>query len=81
MFSFDEQKNVIRDKPADNATSLGYENSGNDYSFLIEDIQGDWIRIGCAELCGSGCDSGKKYNGWIRWRKGDKLLITLAYAC
>lgn len=81
MIDFDVKINPIRAKILDNSKSLGYENSGEDYIYVISEIVGDWAKIECAEICDYPCSSGKKYDGWIKWKAGNKLLIRLLYSC
>lgn len=81
MIDFNVKINPIRAEMLDNSKSLGYENSGEDYIFVISEIVGDWVKIECAEICDYPCSSGKKYDGWIKWKGGNKLLIRLLYSC
>jgi hypothetical protein len=81
IIDFDINLNSIKKTASENALSVGYENSGEDYIFVISEIQGDWIKIECAEICGFTCASGKKYNGWVKWKEGQKILIKLLYSC
>lgn len=81
MIDFNVKINHIRAEMLDNSKSLGYENSGEDYIFVISEIVGDWVKIECAEICDYPCSSGKKYDGWIKWKDGNKLLIRLLYSC
>lgn len=81
MIDFNVKINPIRAEIIDNSKSLGYENSGEDYIFVISEIVGDWVKIECAEICDYPCSSGKKYDGWIKWKAGNKLLIRLLYSC
>jgi hypothetical protein len=81
MIDFDVKNNPIREKMLDSSKSVGYEKSGEDYVFVISEIVGEWVKIECAEICDYPCNSGKKYDGWIKWKEGDKLLIRLLYSC
>lgn len=79
MVIFNKHTNSIRKYNNDNAVSMGYENSKDEYVFIISDIKGEWIKIECIDICGFACDS--RYNGWIRWKKDNMLLIKFAYVC
>jgi hypothetical protein len=81
MIDFNVKNNPIRFTKSNSSKSIGYENSEQDYVFVINEISGDWIKIECAEICDYPCSSGKKYDGWIKWKSGDKLLIRLLYSC
>ena len=81
MIDFNCEINPIRATMHDNSNSLGYENSGENYIFVISEIVGDWIKIECADICEFPCNSGNKYDGWIKWKNSNKLLIQLLYAC
>jgi len=81
MIDFNVKINPIMAEVLDNSKSLGYENSGEDYIYVISEIVGDWVKIECAEICDYPCSSGKEYDGWIKWKAGDKLLIRLLYSC
>lgn len=81
MIDFNVKINPIRAEVLDNSKSLGFENSGEDYIYVIREIVGDWVKIECAEICDYPCSSEKKYDGWIKWKAGNKLLIRLLYSC
>lgn len=80
MVDFNPRLNPMHESKLDNSGVITYE-SDEDVVFIISEISGDWIKIECAERCGFSCPVGKKITGWIKWRKGSKLLIRLAYSC
>lgn len=81
MIDFDVKTNPIRVSKSEQSKSVGFESSGNDYIFVITEIAGDWIKVECSDICENPCDDGKKYDGWIKWKDNNKLLIRLLYAC
>lgn len=81
MIDFNKKSNVIRVKPDEQSLSLNYESTEDDLIFVITDIKGDWVKIECSEICDCSCSSGKKYDGWIKWKKQNKLTIRLLYSC
>jgi hypothetical protein len=81
MIDFNKRDNPIRKKMDVNSESLEYEDSKEEYIFVVSGIEGDWIKIECSDICEYPCDSGKKYDGWIKWKKGNQLLINLLYSC
>ena len=69
-----DPKQKIRSLPNENADEIIYQ--GRD-CFQVKSMQGDWIEISTADHCDEN-DTGAKTkirSGWIRWRKGNKLLI------
>jgi len=81
MIDFNKRTNIIREKPGEKFKSLNYESSENDLIFIIKEIKGNWVKIECSEICDCNCNSGKKYDGWIKWKNQDKLIIRLLYSC
>lgn len=79
MIDLNQLKNIIRASPSEAGTSMGLENATEDIIFIATKIQGEWLYIESESDC--GFEKNSIYNGWIRWRNGEKMLITLAYAC
>ncbi|RYU95581.1 hypothetical protein [Emticicia agri] len=79
MIDFHTKKDIIRVSPIEDSKSLGYENSEEELFFVATEIKGDWIYIESKAICGFSQNA--QYNGWLRWKKEGKLLITFAYAC
>jgi hypothetical protein len=69
-----DQRQRIRTLPNDNSEEINYE--GQD-CFQVKSMKGDWIEIFSADYCDeSYTDSKTKIkSGWIKWRKGNQLLI------
>lgn len=62
----------IKTSPSDNATDVEYE--GED-CFKVKSLKGDWIEIFTPKHCDHyGAKTAIK-SAWIKWKKGDKLLI------
>lgn len=51
----------------------------NDYFFKVVKIKGDWAKIQCNDDC-KECDKGN-LEGWIKWKDGNKLLVSLGIIC
>lgn len=81
VVDFNVKDNFIRKANSDNSPSIGYEYSEESVTFSISEIKGDWIKIECVDFCDTPCKFEEKYNGWIKWKKGNDLLIRLLYAC
>lgn len=79
MIDFNQQKNIIRSSPSEAGTSMRLENSTEDIIFIVTKIQGEWLYIESESVC--GFEKNSKYNGWIRWKNGENILIRFAYAC
>jgi len=69
----DEQQK-IRSLPTDNSEEIKYQ--GQD-CFQVKSMNGDWIEIFTAVYCEESYTGSKTKikSGWIKWRKGNKLLI------
>lgn len=69
-----DQNQKIRKQPSDSSEELKY--SGSD-CFQVKSMNGDWIEIYTAEYCDDSYTNSKTKikSGWIKWRKGNKLLI------
>lgn len=69
--SFPQQ---IRTEPTDNSQKLKYQ--GTD-CFVVKSMNGDWIEITTPEYCDENFTDSKTpvKSGWIKWRKGNELMI------
>lgn len=74
--SFNPESNPLREKPSEEADII-YKY--NDYFFKGIEIKGDWIKIECNSDC-KECDKGD-LTSWIRWREGEKLLVSIGIIC
>jgi hypothetical protein len=52
----------------------------SDVIYKAIEVNGDWIKVRCESKC-HDCKNTKKNNGWIRWKRGDILLVDLYYVC
>lgn len=53
-----------------------FENSDDDFlPFVVSDVRGGWIKLQKGFALES--DTSKNYNGWTRWRIGDRVLIDI----
>lgn len=71
--------NPLREFSSDTSeiiSNLDYEN----LNFVVFDVKEDWIYVECDINC-EGCPGGQLVKGWIRWRKGNKLIVKLHYVC
>lgn len=72
--------NPLRSSPSETASEI----KGLDYkqlSFKCVEIVGDWVKVACNVEC-EGCPEGETdITGWVRWRKGGKIIIKQHYAC
>jgi hypothetical protein len=66
----------LRTSPNDSAGSV---TPFNNFVLKAVEMRGDWIRV----ICDSNCSSCYSTNitGWLRWRRGEKLLISLGSLC
>ena len=64
----------IRKEPNDNSPEIKYQ--GTD-CFIVESLEGDWIEISTPDYCDENFTDSKTpiKSGWIKWRKGDELII------
>lgn len=74
--SFNPESNPLREAPSEEA-SITYKY--NDYFFKGVEVQGDWMKIRCNSDC-KECDKGD-LTGWIKWKEGDKLLVSIGIIC
>ncbi len=80
MIDFNSIKNPLREINLDNGKLVLYE-SNDDIIFTIDSISEDWVKIICTERCDFRCPEKQTITGWIRWRKGTKMLVHLMYSC
>lgn len=81
---FDPEKNPLRKEPGGEADTVEY---GKVAIFKAERTDGDWLEVSWTDAKGEGPESSNseanslegKRTGWVRWRKGTKLLIALYY--
>jgi hypothetical protein len=66
---FDEDKNPVKQ---DTTTQKRAVYGNNVEFFFPVKIQGDWLQV-------KWDDNTKQKNGWIKWRKGNTLLVYLNY--
>jgi hypothetical protein len=74
MFGVDrlaDNKQKIRKQPSDTAEEMKYE--GRD-CFKVKSLRGDWIEIFSTDR-NDGKNRNKIKSGWIKWRRGDELMI------
>lgn len=68
---FDEKKNPVKEKPEENAAAVKFE-ANEDRLFHPVSISGDWLQLSTEEK------SGEK-KGWIRWKRGNRVLVEWFY--
>jgi hypothetical protein len=71
---FDRSTNPLRKSPSDKAEDIN-NNKQTTYKIWSAEkisIKGDWIEIKIEDT---------EETGWIRWRKGNQILIRMYYAC
>jgi hypothetical protein len=59
----------IKREPTDNSPEIQYQ--GTD-CFVVKSMKGDWIEITTPDYCDSKTPI---KSGWIKWRKGNELII------
>ncbi len=80
MFSIDrlpDEKQEIRVQPTDASAKIQYEGR---HCFIVKSVKGDWIEIATEGHCATEKVTQIK-SGWIRWRRGEKLLIKCYPTC
>ncbi len=73
---------VVKKEPNEHAKTIATKLDKTS-SFCAYEVKGDWVKIGfsCSEelTCNKQSKSCKeKISGWIRWRKGNELLVQIA---
>lgn len=81
IIGFNDKTNPVKKTPTNNSEVVGFDSKKSDQTFKINSISGDWLKIECAEICEIPCSSGSKYNGWIKWKLDNKLLIRFLFSC
>ena len=77
MFGVERLSNYpqkIRTEPSENSQEIEYQ--GTD-CFVVKSMKGDWIEITTPDYCDENFTDSKTpiKSGWIKWRKGDELII------
>ena len=66
---------VIYDLPGGKAI---FENKDQTFlPFAVTEVKGDWIKVKKGFGRESNFDTGRNYDGWIKWREGTTLLIDI----
>ncbi|WP_020570188.1 hypothetical protein [Neolewinella persica] len=73
VYPLDHEKNPVRIKPQDNASEVS--SISRDDFLLPDKVVGDWIHVNAM----TEGDSEHGFDGWLRWRRGDRLLIGWDY--
>ncbi|MEQ8576880.1 MAG: hypothetical protein RIB63_22630 [Fulvivirga sp.] len=73
---FDPLKNPLRESP-DEQSEIVYKY--NDYFFKAVEIRGDWVKLKCDGDC-KPCDNGELV-GWVKWKEGTTILLSIGYIC
>jgi len=65
----------IRTEPDEKSQEIEYQ--GTD-CFVVKSMKGDWIEITTPNYCDENFTDSKTpiKSGWIKWRKGNELLIS-----
>jgi hypothetical protein len=70
---FDPRSNPIRRAPNDSAATIAYPGRGPLYVPI--EVRGDWVLIGWGKLNHDELRKGP--TGWIRWKRGSRLLVDM----
>lgn len=83
FIGFSSIRNPLRKRPDDNAPVYEYFTYEiRNYDFKVAEIKGDWMKIkSIYPSCDDRPVSKNKYNGWIRWRENNKVVIKTYYEC
>ena len=75
-FILTNELNPLRETPTESGKiiPMDYNNS----NFISIEVKNDWVKVECDTY--EGCPDGKLVTGWLRWRKGNELLVELRYA-
>lgn len=79
MIDFNQQRQFIHSYPSEKSPSMHYEQTDEELIFVVSKIQGDWLYIESENIC--GFEKNPKYDGWIKWRDKENILIKFSYAC
>ena len=72
VYRLDDEWQKIRTSPGDDNQEVNYQ--GND-CFQVKSLNGDWIEIFTSDYCKEYGSKTKIISGWIKWKRGNKLLI------
>jgi hypothetical protein len=64
-------KNSIKSKKIRTPKNLSYK---------VLEVKGNWIKIECNNNC-EDCNKKQKTKGWVKWKKGNEILVSLLYVC
>ena len=72
-FDFDRSTNPLREAPKDESKSISHVDEKKYKIWTGESlaVKGDWIKVNTLN----------DEVGWVRWRKGNKVLIRMYFAC
>lgn len=68
----ENEKQKIRNSPSDNEQEIKYQGAD---CFQVKTLKGDWIEIFTGDHCDEYGSKTQIKSGWIKWRRGDKMLI------
>jgi hypothetical protein len=70
-------KNIqkLKSQPSNDSKEIELD---KDLIFRPVEVQGDWIKVVCDNGCG---ECKEKVSGWVKWKKGNILLIELRFVC
>ena len=82
----DAEANPVRTAPEADAkrAELPEIIAGEDWigdCWVPAEVRGDWVRVQPSDLCRANWTEPAEPLGWIRWREGDRLLITWGLIC
>ncbi|WP_026998138.1 hypothetical protein [Flectobacillus major] len=72
------KQNPLKISPNEKSKSISV--NFEDVGFICLEIKGDWVKVKCNKECES-CPNGKNIEGWIRWRRNDKIILKQYYNC
>jgi hypothetical protein len=64
-------ENPLREKPNDNSKII----TEDDMCFVMDMMQGDWIKVHCINELEGCCPNNQKTDGYLRWKKDNQILI------
>lgn len=79
LINTDFNSNPIRQEKRDNSSIVVPDWDCREIIFEIIAIEGEWVKIQCANVCDFKCD--KKVVGWVRWYKDGKMIISISSTC
>lgn len=74
---FEREGNELRTRP----NGARISNVPHDLRFVPVELDGDWLKIRAnrTDVEGKNLQNGDDLSGWIRWRKGNKILVSDFY--